>query len=130
MPPDPPGTFSISVTIGPARCVHLALSGEVDLAARRLLAYAVDHIADASPDAIVVDLAAVTFAGTALVNFLASIRLAVPAGSALVACCPTPAANYVLTRTDAAEIATIRTDICAQQQPTVRPTAALPVGHR
>jgi anti-anti-sigma regulatory factor len=64
----------------PARRADLVLSGDVDLAACRPLADAVDQLAAAAPDTTVVDLAAVTFAGaTTLVNFLASLRAAVPA---------------------------------------------------
>lgn len=109
---DPPGTFSISVKFRSPRRADLVLSGDVDMVARPLLAHAVDRVAAAAPDTTVVDLAAVTFAGATLLNFLASLRLCVPAGSVLVACDPTPTVSYVLTRTDGSKIATIRNGMC------------------
>lgn len=112
MPSDPDGTFSISVTLRSARRAELLLSGDVDLPARQPLADAVDQLAAAAPDHIVVNLAAVTFAGATLVNFLASVRAAVPPRSVLVACRPAPLVHFVLRMTDAAQIATIHLDTC------------------
>jgi anti-anti-sigma regulatory factor len=45
----------------------------------------------------VVDLAAITVAGSVLLNFLAAVQQALPAGSELVVCRPTPAHRRILT---------------------------------
>lgn len=113
MPADVSRTFSISVSSGTAGRMHLVLSGDVDLAARPQLTHAVAQVAAAAPRTVVVDLAAVTFAGSALVNFLAGVRLGVPDGAVLLACRPTPAVNWVLTASDGADIAIVRREMCA-----------------
>jgi anti-anti-sigma factor len=112
--PSDPHTFLITVTVTPERRrTDLVLSGDVDLAARPLLCAAVDQLADAAPHITAVDLAAVTFAGSALAGFLARVRNAVPAGSLLVVSRPTPMTHKVLQLTGMEQIATIRPDVYA-----------------
>ena len=111
MPADLNGTFLITATIAPDfRRTDLALSGDVDMTALPLLADAVDQIGRAVPDTVVVDLAAVTFGGATLVNFLAHLHRAAPTGSALLICRPTPLIRTVLRITNMVQIATIRDD--------------------
>jgi anti-anti-sigma factor len=105
--PDP-HTFLITVTVMPERRrTDLVLSGDVDLEARPLLAAAVDQLADPAPHTTVIDLAAVTFAGSVLASFLARVRTAIPARSLLVVSRPTPMVHKVLQLTDMEQIATI-----------------------
>jgi anti-anti-sigma factor len=111
--PDP-HTFLITVTVMPERRrTDLALFGDVDVEARSLLAGAVDQLADAAPHTAVVDLAAVTFAGSVLASFLARVRTAIPARSLLVVTRPTPITHRVLQLTGIEQIATIRDDVYA-----------------
>src|SRR4029453_3544748 len=111
MPPDLCSTFLITVTASPGRQrVDLVLSGNVDLPARRLLADAVNELAAAAPHAFVVDLAAMTYGGSVLVNFLARVHKAVPVGSVLLVCRPTPFTYQVLKMADIGHIAPIRED--------------------
>jgi hypothetical protein len=60
------------------------------------LAEAVDRVAAAAPQVTVVDLAAVTFAGSVLLNFLAQVHQVLAAGSELVICRPTPTIRRIL----------------------------------
>src|SRR3954465_10937170 len=114
MPPEPDDHFSITVTIAPGReRADLVLSGEVDMPARPQLAEVVDQLAITAPHTIVVDLAAVTYGGSVLVNFLARVRHAVPVGSLLVVCRPTRLAYWVLRIARMDQIATIREDLYA-----------------
>jgi anti-anti-sigma factor len=114
MPPESDDSFSITVTVAPGReRADLVLSGDVDLPARPLLADVVDQLAAAAPHTVVVDLAEVTYGGSVLVNFLAGVHHAVPVGSLLVVCRPTPLAYWVLRITNMDEIARIREDLYA-----------------
>jgi anti-anti-sigma factor len=111
--PDP-HTFLIAVTVMPERRrTDLALSGDVDLEARSLLAGAIDQLADAAPHTAVVDLAAVTFAGSVLASFLARARTAIPAGALLVVTRPTLITHRVLQVTGIEQIVSIRDEVYA-----------------
>jgi anti-anti-sigma factor len=107
--PSDPLTLLLTVTVLPGRRrTDVVLSGEVDLAARPVLAAAVDRLADAAPETTVVDLAAVVFGGAVLANFLASVRAAIPAGSQLVLARPKPLTHKVLQLTGMDQIGVIR----------------------
>jgi anti-anti-sigma factor len=94
---EPSGSFSIVVTVtSERRRADLLLSGDVDISAKPVLADAVDRVAAAAPQVAVVDLAAITFAGAVLLNFLALLHQALPAGSTLVVCRPTPVVRRIL----------------------------------
>lgn len=94
---EPRGSFSIVVTVAPEqRRADLILSGDIDVSATPVLADAVDQVAAAAPHVTVVDLAAITFAGSVLLDFLARVHQALPAGSGLVVCRPTPAIRRIL----------------------------------
>src|SRR4051812_34704303 len=70
MPPEPDDHFSITVTVAPGReRADLVLSGEVDMPARPQLAEVVDQLAITAPHTVVVDLAAVSYGGSVLVNW-------------------------------------------------------------
>lgn len=66
---------------------------------------AIHRLAAAPPDVIVVDLAAVTFVGSILPNFLARLRQAVPATTEVTVSHPTRSARFILRVTDAAQFA-------------------------
>lgn len=93
--------------------VHVSLSGEIDLTTRPLLGEALDRAAEAAPGAVYVDLAAVTFAGAALPNFLFELRQMLPRRSTIVLCRPAPPVQWVLRAADVSQIATIRHDAAA-----------------
>jgi anti-anti-sigma factor len=106
--PSDQNTPLFTVTVMPGRRrTDVVLSGEVDLAARPVLAAVVDRLADAAPDITVVDLAGVVFGGSELAGFLASVRAAIPAGSQLVLARPKPMTRRVLQLTGMEQIGVI-----------------------
>jgi anti-anti-sigma factor len=103
--------FSIVVTFAPEqRRADLILSGDVDISANPALADAVDQVAVVAPHVTVVDVAAITFAGSVLLNFLARVHEALPAGSTLVVCRPTPVIRRILKIAAMERLAAIRDD--------------------
>jgi anti-anti-sigma factor len=113
MPSQPTTSFSIVVTVAPERRrADLVLVGEMDICAYPVLADAVDQVAAAAPQVAVVDLAAITFAGSVLLNFLARIHQALPAGSELVVCRPPPGVRRILDLADMQQLAAIATTRC------------------
>src|SRR4051794_30737990 len=94
---EPGDAFSIVVTVAPEqRRADLILSGDMDISANPVLTEAVDRVAAVAPNVTVVDLAAVSFAGSVLLNFLARVRQALPSDSALVVCRPPPVTRRIL----------------------------------
>ena len=83
------------------------ITGDVDMAALPVLADAVSQLAAASPRSVFVDLAGVTFAGSALPNFLARAYGVLPRESSLVVCRPSPMTRRVLDMTDMMRIVTV-----------------------
>ena len=97
MSSEPGDSFSIVLTVAPdRRQADLILSGDIDISADSPLAEAVDRVAAAAPQLTVVDLAAITFAGSVLLNLLAQVQQGLAAGSELVVCRPTPAIRRIL----------------------------------
>ncbi|WP_073258360.1 STAS domain-containing protein [Cryptosporangium aurantiacum] len=86
----------------------MSLVGDVDTAATRLLSDAVDWLADDRAPVVLIDLAAVTYAGSALLNFLVRLFQVMPADTEVILWRPSPRANFVL------RTATMRrSDMCA-----------------
>jgi anti-anti-sigma regulatory factor len=107
----PGDSFSIVVTVAPEqRRADLVLSGDMDICANPVLAGAVDRVAAVAPNVTVVDLAAISFAGSVLLNFLASVRQALPPDSALVVCRPPPVTRRILQLAAMEWLAAIRDD--------------------
>ena len=71
----------------------------------RKLDDAIHRLTDAAPDTVTV--AAVTYAGSVLANFLARVRQAVPATSALTVSRPTHWTRFILHVADVAHIVKI-----------------------
>jgi anti-anti-sigma factor len=113
MPADPYGDFDITLTIAAGQQrADLVLSGEVDVQAGPQLADAVAQLTATTPHTIVVDLEAITYAGTVLLTFLTNVRNAVPADSDLLVCRPTPFTAKLLRIMEMDQIATIHGDLC------------------
>jgi anti-anti-sigma factor len=111
MSSEPRDGFSLVVTVAPAqRRAVLVLSGDMDISADAVLAEAVDQVAAAAPHVTMVDLAAITFAGSVLLNFLARVHQALPAGAELVVCRPTPVIRRILNIAAMERLAAIRDD--------------------
>jgi anti-anti-sigma regulatory factor len=107
----PGDTFSIVVTVAPEqRRADLVLSGDMDICASPVLAGAVDRVGAVAPNVTVVDLAAISFAGSVLLSFLASVHQALPPDSALVVCRPPPVARRILELAAMEWLAAIRDD--------------------
>jgi anti-anti-sigma regulatory factor len=112
MPPESTDEFAITVTITPViQRADLVLSGDIDLPARPLLADAVSQIARTPLRLIVVDLAAVTYAGSTLVHFLTRLHNAAPADTRISVSRPTPIARLVLQVMAMDQLAMIRQDL-------------------
>ena len=106
--PDPADTFLLGIIVGLQRQrADLVLSGDVDIAAIRRLADAVHQLSVVAPGTVVIDLAAVTFAGAVLVNFLARLHRGIPVTSVICVCRPTAMATAVLRVTNMAQITTV-----------------------
>jgi anti-anti-sigma regulatory factor len=108
MPNNGDRDFTIIVTFSPdqARAV-VALAGEVDVDAWPEMADTIHRLTAAAPNAVTVDVAAVSYAGSVLPNFLAHVRQTLPAQSALTVSRPTRWTRFVLYATDMAQIAKI-----------------------
>jgi anti-anti-sigma regulatory factor len=89
-----------------ARAV-VRLAGDVDTGAWPELDDAIHRLADAAPDTVTIDVAAVTYVGSVLPNFLARVRQTVPTTSAITVSRPTQLTRYLLHVTDMAQIAKI-----------------------
>ncbi|WP_035857941.1 STAS domain-containing protein [Cryptosporangium arvum] len=74
----------------------MSLVGEVDTAVAGLLSEAVDWLAADTPPGVLIDLAGVTFAGSALLNFFGRLSHAMPADGELVVWRSSPSADLVL----------------------------------
>jgi anti-anti-sigma factor len=108
---EPADSFSIVVTVAPEqRRADLILSGEMDMCANPVLTDAVDRVAAVAPSVTVVDLAAISFAGSVLLNFLARVHQALPPDSALVVCRPPPVTRRILDIAGMESLAAIRDD--------------------
>jgi len=101
--------FSIATHTSPGQpCATIVLSGELDIAAREQLDGAVQQLADARPGMVIVDVAAVTFVGSDLPNFLLNIRQSLPAETVLVVSQPSPSTAWVLHLTEMTKVV----DLC------------------
>jgi anti-anti-sigma factor len=111
MSSEPRDSFSNVVTVAPdRRRAGLILPGDMGISADSGLADAVEEVAAVAPHLTVVDLAAITFAGSVLLTFLARIHQALPAGSDLVVCHPTPVIRRILEIAAMERLAAIRAD--------------------
>jgi anti-anti-sigma regulatory factor len=107
----PGDTFSIAVTAAPEqRHADLVFSDDMDVCANPVLASAVDRVAAIAPNVTAVDLAAISFAGSVLLNLLASVHQAFPPDSALVVCRPPPVTRRILELAAMEWLAAIRDD--------------------
>lgn len=99
-------------------CVHI--SGEVDMAVEDHLARVMTHLYIRRCRTVYIDLAAVTFAGTTLLTFIASVYAIAGERTALVVCRPHPATRRLIELAGLDAIATIRDDLseeCDQPGP-------------
>ncbi|MEU4626202.1 hypothetical protein AB0G04_40265 [Actinoplanes sp. NPDC023801] len=101
-------TITIRTLPGDGRRAYMCLAGEIDRDSSAILSRTVDWLTRVAPVSVLVDLAALTFACSALPNFLASVRHAVPGDAEVVLWRPRPEIEWVLRATDMAAIATIR----------------------
>jgi anti-anti-sigma factor len=91
----------MSYAVGSAQrgVVQVTLSGVIDLVSHASLAMAADQVAAATPETVVVDLAAVTFACSSLANFIARLHRMLP-DAALTVCHCSPMADRIFAATD------------------------------
>jgi anti-anti-sigma factor len=89
---------------------QVRLAGDIDLASDAVLSKTVDWLTARTPVSVVLDLADVTFACSALPNFVVQLYRAVPSATEMVLWRARPATGLVLRLTDIATIATIRDD--------------------
>jgi anti-anti-sigma factor len=117
MPPESDGTYQASdqgltvtahVLPGDAGRAQLRLAGDIDLTSSAVLAKTVDWLTAMAPASVVMDLAEVTFACSALPNFVVQVSQAVPHGAELILWRAPPIIGRVLRLTDMATIATLR----------------------
>jgi anti-anti-sigma factor len=89
----------------------LGIAGEIDMAAEAALADAVDWLSAVMPRTVLVDVAAVTFACSTLVNLLVRLHNVLPDGASLVVCRPTPRTRLLLELTALSKIVALRDDL-------------------
>jgi anti-anti-sigma factor len=99
-------TITTIISADQARAV-VTLAGDLDIDAWPELDDAIHRLADAAPDTVTIDVAAVTYVGSVLANFLTRVRQAVPATSALTVSRPKRWTRFVLDVTEMAHIAKI-----------------------
>jgi anti-anti-sigma factor len=119
MPPESDGTYQacdqgLAITAhvlpGDAGRARLRLAGDIDLASSALLSKTIDWLTAMAPFSVLVDLAEVTFASSALPNFVVRLSQGVPHGVELILWRAPPMTGWVLRLTDMATIATLRDD--------------------
>lgn len=99
------GQLTITVVVPAHRAwARVCVEGEVDLAAETALVGAVERLATSGAAAVHVDIAAVTFAGSTLPNFLARVHDHLPE-AALFVCHPTPLHQRILEVTGLSDVA-------------------------
>lgn len=104
--------FVITLLISPRRpSALIRLAGEIDMEADPALSGVVERLSIIAPTEVVVDLADVTFASSALPNFLARAHIALAADSALVVCRPGGSVLRMLRITNMEELVTLRADL-------------------
>jgi anti-anti-sigma factor len=102
---------AVTVTALPgSHRADVRIAGDVDLAAVPILTGALDRLSERSPRSVFVDLAGVTFAGSALPNFLFQTHGRMPRGSFLVVCRPSPMTLLVLVASGMMDILTVCDD--------------------
>jgi anti-anti-sigma regulatory factor len=90
---------------------YVYLAGEIDIAAEVALRAAAEDLPAAVTDLVMVDLAAVTFAGATLANFLVRLRIDLPDHGSLLLCRVTQPVRVVLEAAGVMEIAMICADL-------------------
>ena len=99
---------AVTVTALPGSLrADVRIVGDVDMAAVQILTDAIRRLSEGSPRSVFVDLAAVTFAGSALPNFLVQAHSRMPRGSFLVVSRPDPMTRSVLAATGMTDIVTV-----------------------
>jgi anti-anti-sigma factor len=87
---------------------YVRITGEVDIALEPALGNAIARLSALAPQAVEVDLTAVTFGGTSLANFFARLRNVVPDGTTIVAHGLSRAVRRVLEVTGISELIELR----------------------
>jgi anti-anti-sigma factor len=102
---------AVTVTALPGSLrADVRIAGDVDLAAVPILIEALGRLTERAPRSVFVDLAGVTFAGSALPNFLFRTHGRMPRGSFLVICRPSPMTLKVLVASGMMDIVTVCDD--------------------
>jgi anti-anti-sigma factor len=102
---------AVTVTALPgSHRADVRIAGDVDMAAVPILTDAVDRLSERSPRSVFIDLAGVTFAGSALPNFLMQTHGRMPRGSFLVICRPDPMTLTVLAASGMLDVLTVCDD--------------------
>jgi hypothetical protein len=102
-----PAQIATSSLGGPA-IVYMCVAGDVDMTCESALTRAAAHLQSCPPDTVYIDLGAVTFGGSTLLNFLVRVVANLPDASALVLCRPTPYTRELIRLTSPDLLATMR----------------------
>jgi anti-anti-sigma factor len=100
-------TITLLAVRGETRRARLSLAGEIDLGADGALRASVDWLTRLGPATVLIDLAYVTFAGSALPNFVVRASGALPHGAEMILQGAMPRIRQVLRITGMDDIATI-----------------------
>ena len=112
MPGQVPDDCTVTVaTSTDLRCAEMRIAGEIDMDATPVLTDALSRLAPLTPDRVLVDLHDVTFAGSVLPNFLATMHAGLPRGTTIEVRHCRPLIRRVLRITGMAAIMRITDDL-------------------
>ena len=128
---DPP-INNLVITLAQSQDDHIvcvSIAGDVDMAGEAQLARAARQLAATCCTRVYVDLIAVTFAGSTLINFLFRLSTHLPGNASMTLCRPGVMTVQLIELTGLSEVAAVRADLPAEwTMPQVRaaePVAAL-----
>jgi len=124
----PSNTMIISTAVTDQGAVCVSLGGDVDLTAEPDLAGLVDSLAAAHCDLVYIDLDAVTFASSSLINFLARLASRLPGHATINVCRPDAMTRQLLELTRLHQVTIVGDDLPADWiAPWAAATSPLPM---
>ena len=113
---DPP-INNLVITFAQSRDDHtvcVSIAGDVDMAGEAQLAFAARQLAATCCTRVYIDLKAITFAGSTLINFLFRLSTHLPGNASLTLCRPGMMTVQLIELTGLSQFATVRADLPAE----------------
>lgn len=109
-----PSINNLVITFVQSRDDHtvcVTIAGDVDMAGEAQLACAVRQLAAACYTRVYIDLTAITFAGSSLINFLFRLSTQLPGNACMTLCRPGPMTTQIIELTGLSEFASVHPDL-------------------